>query len=249
MATILKELDKQQLERDILARFEKLSDKLKTALDSERNKDAVVAIGNSYNLTSDQIDAILQIVGEVLLGYLRPNEVALELINYFDIEKTVAQSIERDVNQKIFTIDIKADLEKNYKPVQRTEIEAGAPAEIQSQSHSIPSLPAQEQKTSGHQKSFSDFLKPAPAAEPKIIDQIESTKTPEPVPITPPKPIAKLSASPTKRPTPTPSKEPLSSRTVSVNKPKIVPTKNTSGKKVSDENTVDLRQFIGRDPS
>ncbi|MDP3729407.1 MAG: hypothetical protein Q8R26_01440 [bacterium] len=257
MATVLQEIDQKNLERDIRQRFDKLSDALKAELSSEKNYDAAISIANGYNLTTGQRDAAPQIVGEVLLGYLNPNDIAQRLSEDFNVEETVARSIQRDLIEKIFTVPIRVELEKFYKPLAGTSYqEQSNPVE---KSFSVAYMPAQptEQKRAADeqvQKSFRDFLKPTQITSDKrqvTSDKAISTVLSE-------KPLATISPRP-------PVKIPVTMFTPSTagestNPPSHKASEGLSSpssiqqavrysakenkKSVNDDNVVDLRKFI-----
>ncbi|MEK7463056.1 MAG: hypothetical protein AAB621_01675, partial [Patescibacteria group bacterium] len=69
-----------------------------------------------YSLPEEKAKYVTMLVGEVFLGYIKPEEVAHELNTFFDIDLQKSNFIEIELKQKLFN-GLKADLDKIYNPL------------------------------------------------------------------------------------------------------------------------------------
>ena len=110
-------------QQQVSERWDALPDNLKEALCSEFNANTVWQIGAFNHLSEEKISIIAIIVGDVIYGFLHPDDLDREIQQSLNLNPQIADSISREINRKIFA-PIKTDLEKVYQP----PIVAGAEA-------------------------------------------------------------------------------------------------------------------------
>ncbi|MBI4992421.1 MAG: hypothetical protein HZB99_04355 [Candidatus Harrisonbacteria bacterium] len=194
---------------DIKNRFESLPEVIRKELTSSKTSELIEILGHNYGLGEEKVSAVAQIVGEVLLGYLLPEEMAQELNAFFDIRLDIADKITNELNQKVFSA-IKNELGKIYNPIELPE--------------EAPEIPLIRRTVIPVTKIPQPPLPPKPAppaplkpAEPKIDLQSfeikgpspfmlhqETASYPTPQEISKPKMAAHIELTPTQPTTPTP---------------------------------------------
>jgi hypothetical protein len=102
----------QQYLNDLI---KKLPLKLKSFLFSEEVSEAIKNLSNKYNLLSqNQIPVLIDLIVEVFVGLLPPDEFLKNLVQELDIPESTAKSISFHV-QRFILNPIKEDLEMIYR--------------------------------------------------------------------------------------------------------------------------------------
>ncbi|MHB9019273.1 MAG: hypothetical protein ACYC3G_00130 [Minisyncoccota bacterium] len=101
-------------------RFEALPETLKKEILADKNVDLIYSICKDYSIPEEKIKHVTMLVGEVFLGYTKPEEIAHELTTYFDIDLQKANFIEIELKQKLFN-GLKSELDKVYNPIKTGE--------------------------------------------------------------------------------------------------------------------------------
>ncbi|MEK7555551.1 MAG: hypothetical protein AAB516_01895 [Patescibacteria group bacterium] len=99
-----------------LQRWDILPDNLKEALFSEQNADVLWRACEAQHLSEDKIRVVATLAGDVIMGFIHPEDLAQEIKNTLGINSEIAASISREIDRKIFS-PIKNDLEKVYSPI------------------------------------------------------------------------------------------------------------------------------------
>jgi hypothetical protein len=110
-----------------LNRWDTLPNNLKEALFSEYNTETLWRICENQHLSDDKIEIVATLAGDVILGFLHPEDLAQEIRKDVNIVPEIAGAIASEINRKIFA-PIRADLEKVYAPpsgeIEIEEVEA-----------------------------------------------------------------------------------------------------------------------------
>jgi len=104
-----------------LERWDTLPDNLKEALFSEYNADILWQVCRTQHLTEDKIKIIATLAGDVILGFIHPEDLAKEIRESLNLNPEIANSIANEIDRKIFS-PVKTDLEKVYAPPSEEEI-------------------------------------------------------------------------------------------------------------------------------
>ena len=104
-----------------LERWDSLPDSLREALSSETNSDFLWRTCQSENVPADKIYEVATIAGYVMMGFLHPEDVALEIVERLVLDRKTASDIQDALNRRIFA-PLQADLEKAYSPLSKSEI-------------------------------------------------------------------------------------------------------------------------------
>lgn len=110
-------ISKQQ----ILQRWDTLPDTLKEALFSQYNADTLWRICEAQHLSEDKTSQIAMISGDVIFGFLGPEDLADEIKNSVGLNQEIANNIAMEIDRKIFA-PIRLDLEKVYAPATEGEM-------------------------------------------------------------------------------------------------------------------------------
>ncbi|MEK7478331.1 MAG: hypothetical protein AAB626_00210 [Patescibacteria group bacterium] len=97
-------------------RFDALPENLKKEIQADKNVELIHSVCQDYSLPEEKVKYLTFLVGEVFLGYIKPEEVAYQLNNFFDIDLQKSNFIEIELKQKLFNA-LKADLDKIYNPL------------------------------------------------------------------------------------------------------------------------------------
>lgn len=103
--------------------YEKLPQELKDALFAEETGNDIYEICERNGI-SENLDQIVEYVGQVLVGLLPPDELAETLEKKLELDKEMAKRISQEINRFIF-YPVKTSLEELYK-IEMVPI-AGAP--------------------------------------------------------------------------------------------------------------------------
>ena len=93
--------------------YEKLPQELKDALFAEETGNAIYDICKR-NGAEENLDQIVEYVGQVLVGVLPPEEFQETLEKELKLEKDVVKNVAREINRFIF-YPVKSSLEELYK--------------------------------------------------------------------------------------------------------------------------------------
>ena len=123
-----------------LQRWDVLSQNIREALFSEYNSGILWRICEEQHLSEDKIFKVAALAGDVIMGFIHPEDLAQEIKNTLGINPEIAASISRQIDRKIFTL-IKNDIDKVYAP-------AGALVEEKSVAEeSVPPMEISEEHT------------------------------------------------------------------------------------------------------
>ena len=112
-------MEKKQHEAEKLEaqrRFDSLPENLKKEIQADKNVQLIHSVCKDYSIPEEKVKYLTFLVGEVFLGYIKPEEIAYQLNNYFDIDLQKSNFIEIELKQKIFN-GLKTDLDKIYNPI------------------------------------------------------------------------------------------------------------------------------------
>ncbi len=132
-------------------RFEILPENLKKEMLADKNVQLISSICQDYKIPEEDVKKVALLVGEVFLGYIKPEEISSELNKYFGVELQKSNFVEIELKQKLFN-PLKAELEKVYNPPkieEAEEIKEAAPAIIKLEKEAapisaIPAIPLQK---------------------------------------------------------------------------------------------------------
>jgi hypothetical protein len=96
-------------------RWDTLPESLREALSSETNTDFFWRIIDSEHLTKEKGGVIARLMGHVLLGFIHPGDLALEIKEATQLNQQTADSIANAVNDRIFE-PLKDELGRIYEP-------------------------------------------------------------------------------------------------------------------------------------
>ena len=102
-----------------MKRFQILPEALKDAIFSEKTSDAISKSCTLRDASGDKTPLIGQLTTRVLLGYLRPELVALEIQKETGIDIQKAQLVAHDLDMEIFSA-VRLELKKLYPPTIQT---------------------------------------------------------------------------------------------------------------------------------
>ncbi len=114
--------------------YEKLPQELKDALFAEETGNYILEICKRYEI-EENLEKIVDLVGQVLVGVLPPEEFQESLEKELELEKEIAKKVAQEINRFIF-YPVKPALEQIYKleitpsekPAEKPEIEKEKPA-------------------------------------------------------------------------------------------------------------------------
>ncbi|MDP3052730.1 MAG: hypothetical protein Q8N22_02090 [bacterium] len=101
--------------QQVLERWDTLPDNLREALFSEINANIVWQIGTLNHLSEEKISTMAMIVGDVIFGFLHPDDLAREIQEALNLNPQIVNPISHEINRKIFA-PLRTDLEKVYSP-------------------------------------------------------------------------------------------------------------------------------------
>jgi hypothetical protein len=122
-----------------LQRWTTLPDNLREAIFSQQNTDILWRICEDQHIPEEKIYIIVTLAGDVIFGFLHPEDFAKEIRESLNLNPEIANSIAQEIDRKIFS-PIKTDLEKVYSPV--SEIPETKPS-IKPKPGPEPTLPIQ----------------------------------------------------------------------------------------------------------
>ncbi len=95
-------------------RYDSLPAVLKEALFSTDNADSLWNIGDGNHLSDDKKSDLAGIVGNVILGFIHPDDLAKEIAADLMIDNRLAQQLSEEVNKKIIS-PVRSEVEKIYR--------------------------------------------------------------------------------------------------------------------------------------
>lgn len=94
-------------------RWDKLPMILREAMFSERNADILWGVCETQHLSEDKIRKIAALAGNILLGFIHPEDLAKEIKDAVGINSEIAEIIAKEIDRKIFT-PIRSEVDKAY---------------------------------------------------------------------------------------------------------------------------------------
>src|SRR3989344_1491231 len=102
--------------QQVLNRWGVLPQNLREAISSELNAEFLWRICEDNHLPKEKIYRVATITGDVILGFLHPDELAKEISTDLKIDIKLATSISEEIDRKIFS-RLRTELKENYNPV------------------------------------------------------------------------------------------------------------------------------------
>lgn len=102
--------------QQVLERWDSLPDNLREALVSPFNGDFIWRLGEKNHLSEEKISMIATTAGDVIFGFIRPEDLASELQETLEIDPRIANAISKEINQRIF-FPLHNEIRKVYSPV------------------------------------------------------------------------------------------------------------------------------------
>ncbi len=99
-----------------LKRWGTLPDILKESIFSAYNAEILWRVCENQHLSEDKIDKVAVVTGDVLMGFLHPEDFAQEIHEALNINIEIAKAIAMEIDRKIFS-PLKKELEKVYQPI------------------------------------------------------------------------------------------------------------------------------------
>jgi len=96
-------------------RWDLLPDSLREAIASETNSSIVWKTGEAEHLPKEKLMVVSRLAGFVLMGFIHPEDLAVEISDELGIDKRIAANIANPINKKIFQ-PLRDELEKIYAP-------------------------------------------------------------------------------------------------------------------------------------
>ena len=103
-----------------LDRWDAITPQLREALFSEVNADFVSKVCQDEHLPAEKGDEIAGISGYVLLGFMHPEDLAVELKDGVGLDQKTASSIASAINQRIFA-PLRQQIDSVYSPLSKFE--------------------------------------------------------------------------------------------------------------------------------
>ena len=104
---------KEQLQQEVVRRYENLSDELKKAMMSVSSAEIIYEVGKKHDLNVEKIGVLAEEVGYIMLGMIPPSDFVSDLKNLLEIEENKANEIAQEINHKIF-LPIREEMKKTY---------------------------------------------------------------------------------------------------------------------------------------
>ena len=107
-------------QQQALKRWDTLPQNLREAIFSELNADILWRICKEQHLSEDKIYKIAALAGDVIMGFIHPEDLAREIKQELGINIEIANSVAIEINRKIF-MPIKSEIDKVYAPAAPAE--------------------------------------------------------------------------------------------------------------------------------
>jgi hypothetical protein len=124
--------------------FYKLPEELQVAVLSAETADSIFRACEHQGIGDDKISLVGTLVGDVLMGVIRPEEFREALQTEIGLDENTATNIDREINRLIFS-PLRPFLAKTFNPNQSTPAGSMGPVNEQPQQMS----PKTEEKTNG----------------------------------------------------------------------------------------------------
>lgn len=147
-----------------MVRWDTLPENLRDAIFSEQNADILWKFCEAQHLSDDKIYKIATITGNVIMGFIHPEDLVKEITDELQINSQISAAVSAEVDKKIFA-PIREELKKVYAPAPAANwgenvIDLKAPP-------APVSIPQPVSLSSGIDSSKSEMLKNfAPQGEP-----------------------------------------------------------------------------------
>lgn len=93
--------------------YEKLPNELKEVLFSEKTAYFIDLICQKNRIEDEEIPEVADCIGQVLLGFLNPNELQETLEKKLKLDKEIVKNLTKDIQREIL-YPVKSELEKLY---------------------------------------------------------------------------------------------------------------------------------------
>src|SRR3989344_1876716 len=104
---------KEQLQQEVVRRYENLSDELKRAMMSVSSAEIIYEVGRKHGLDVEKIGILAEEVGYIMLGMVPPSGFISDLKDLLEIEENKAKEIAQEINHKIF-LPIREEMKRTY---------------------------------------------------------------------------------------------------------------------------------------
>lgn len=101
----------QVTKQQALSRWDKLPMILREAIFSERNADILWSVCETQHLSEDKIYKIANLTGDILMGFIHPEDLAREIKDAVGLNSEIAEIIAKEIDRKIFA-PIKSEIDK-----------------------------------------------------------------------------------------------------------------------------------------
>ena len=179
-------------------KFVTLPPLLQDAMFSVENTEIIATLIEESDLSDDQASALPEVIGWVLLGFLNPENLSETLIKQFGVNESVAATIQKSLNDKIFS-----PLRQQIAGINKSE---NAPRIIATTTpRSVPlAVPVPPQNLSGAGWSKTK-LPPTPPQNQSAVGEFERMKSASSPAISVPSSVPIPTPVPTPTPAPTPA--------------------------------------------
>jgi len=92
----------QYPKEQILQLYKGLPEDLREALNSDKTMDAIERLSKEYHLSGKQISKLVDLVGQVLMGLLLPDEFQQDLEKKAGLKKDVAKKVALEIQRFVF---------------------------------------------------------------------------------------------------------------------------------------------------
>ena len=98
-----------------IERWDALPPVLREAMFSPANGELIWRIGEEHHIQDEQIEKIAGICGNIVMGFIHPEDLAKEIKTDLDIDERLAQAVAREISRKVFS-PIRSEMDKVYSP-------------------------------------------------------------------------------------------------------------------------------------
>ena len=175
-----------------IERWDALPPVLREAMFSPANGEIIWRVGEEHHLKEEQIAQIAGICGNIVMGFLHPEDLAKEIKTSIGIDERLAAAISREIDRKVFS-PLRSEIEKVYSPAGPVIEEIKPPEAVETPVEKLVETPAAEEIkgeeiTGEHKIDISEFKvispeekpfdatqgePPAGEAEPPVVSSVE----------------------------------------------------------------------------
>ena len=105
--------EKEQLQQEVVRRYENLSDELKRAMMSVSSAEIIYEVGRKHDLNVEKIGILAEEIGYIMLGMVPPSGFISDLKELLEVEENKANEIAQEINHKIF-LPIREEIKRTY---------------------------------------------------------------------------------------------------------------------------------------